>query len=334
MMKKTILFIALSLSTLTLVGCGDDNVKNKTSVPINTIQSSNNNTELFTPFSLSDSYYSYCPFIFDGENLIFPNPEENNRISTIPSPIPKNILNSKDVKDFVDHYADNLALTNDMIYFGDGSDLNSLCSLSLTDKTITKLANHSVQDLVAVNNNLFFINKSDSNKLYKYEIKTNKSFAVTSDSVGKFIISGDFIVYENLSDSSKLYSIDIKGKNRQKLTDYTANSFIPYEGVLLFFNSSDNNGLYSLDPTTLETKRINIMNGFDLKSIDNSLFFINGDDSNYLYSLTVDLENQTASYKMYISESINEYFTTTNGIFYSPSINVNNIYYKSIGNAN
>lgn len=333
-MRKTILYLLLSITTLNFIGCGETEPLKKSTSPVNTIESSNTNVETYTPFSLSDSYYSYCPFVFNDMDLIFANPDENNRLSTIPSPLPKNILDSKSVTDFVDYYADNLVLTNGVLYFSNGSDGNTLSSLTLTDKTVTKLTEHSVQDLVAVDNNLYYINKTDSNKLYKYDTNSKKSIAVTLDSVGKYIVSGDFVVYENLSDSSKLYSIKVTGKNKQKLTDYTANSFIPYEGQLLFFNSSDKNGLYSLDPSTLETKRIAIMNGFDLKSIDDSLYFINGDDSNYLYKLTVNLEKPEASYKVFISESINEYYPTTEGIFYEKGINVNNIYFKIASGAN
>lgn len=335
MMKKTILFLALSFISLTLISCGDNSKPNETKAPVKNLQSSNTDADTFTPFSLSDSYYSYNPFIFNETDLLFANPDENNRISTIPSPLPEtNLLESKNVTDFSDYYADNLALIGTTLYFANGSDGNTLCSLTLPDKTYSKITENSIHSLIAVNNSLFYINKGDSNKLYKYDTDKRKLMALTQNSVGKFIITGDFIIYENLSDSAKLYSISVEGKNEQKLTDYTANSFIPYEGYLLFFNSSDKNGLYSLDPTTLETKRLSIMNGFDLKSIDNSLFFINGDDSNYLYSLTVDLETSKVTFKPYISTSINKYFPTTEGIFYEKGINVNNIYFKYFSNRN
>lgn len=72
------------------------------------------------------------------------------------------------------------------------------------------------------------------------------------------------------------------------------------------------------------------MNGFQLKIFNKSIYFINGDDSNNLYSLSVDLKNSTATYKPEISEGINYYYLTSAGIFYSPSINVNNIYYKNL----
>jgi hypothetical protein len=70
------------------------------------------------------------------------------------------------------------------------------------------------------------------------------------------------------------------------------------------------------------------MNGTQLKIINKSLYFINGDDSNNLYSLSIDFKKPTVTYKAEISQEINEYYLTSTGTFYNPSINVNNIYFK------
>ena len=175
---------------------------------------------------------------------------------------------------------------------------------------------------------------NDENKIYKYDTINSKAMLISTDSVESFIVNGDFIIYQNLSDNSKLYSIKTDGTSRQKLTNYTANSFIVFDGQLLFFNSSDNNNLYSIDPSTLNCKRLYIMNGFQLKIINKSLYFINGDDSNNLYSLSVDLKNSTVTCKPEISEAINEYYLTPAGIFYNPSINVNNISFQKFSTQN
>lgn len=334
-MNKKITCIILSLTIISFIGCGNKSASsansssNLTSTPAKSIQISNATEEQIASFTLTDNSSYFCPFAFDGTNLIFPNPDENNRISTIPSPLPKDILQSKNITDFADYSADNLALIDKVIYFSNGSENNSLSSYSIIDKTYKKLNTHSVHNLITVSTDLFYINKNDSKKIYKYDTVNSTSMLVCADSVGSFIVNGDYIIYQNLSDNSKLYSIKTDGTNRQKLTDYTANSFIVYQGQLLFFNSSDNNNLYSIDPTNLNCKRIYIMNGFQLKIIKNSIYFINGDDSNNLYSLSVDFKNATATYKPEISEGINDYYLTSSGIFYSPSINVNNIYYKN-----
>lgn len=330
-MKKKVLCFLLSLTTFTFIGCSNKNeVPNKTPSNANTtIQANNANPKTPVQFTLSDTSYFYCPFVFNGTDLIFPNPDENNRISTIPDPLPKDILQSKDVTDFANYSADNIVLVNGILYFSNGSEGNALCSFNLSDKTYSKLNENSIHNLIAVDNQLFYLNKFDNNKLYNYDITTKSVKALSSDSVGSFIISGDFIIYENLTDNSKLYSLKIDGTNRQKLTDYTANSFIPFNGELLFFNSSDNNNLYTLNPSTLESKRLSIMNGFQLKILNNSLYFINGDDSNSLYSLSVDLQQSTVTFKPEISEYINSYYLTQAGIFYEKGINVNNIYFKA-----
>lgn len=112
-------------------------------------------------------------------------------------------------------------------------------------------------------------------------------------------------------------------------TDYTANSFVVYDNQILFFNSSDNNNLYTFDVSTLICKRLYIINGTQLKFINKSLYFINEDDSNNLYSLSIDFKKPTVTYRDEIPQGINEYYLTSTGILYSPSININNIYFKS-----
>jgi hypothetical protein len=331
-MSKKILSILLSAILISFIGCTNKTATPTTSntneVSKKSIQISSGVINDTTPFTLTDNSSYFCPFVFNGTDLIFPNPDENNRISTIPDPLPSNILESKSVTNFADYYTDNIALIGKTIYFSNGSDNNDLSSFSITDKTYNKLTTHSVHNLIAVNTDLFYLNKSDNNRLYKYDTTTSESMLVSADSIGSFIVSGDFIVYQNLNDSAKLYSIKTDSTSKQKLTDYTANSFVVYDGQLLFFNSSDNNNLYLLNPSNLDCKRLYIMNGFQLKIINKSLYFINGDDLNNLYSLSVDLTKSTATYKPEISQGLNEYYLTPAGIFYSPSINVDNIYYK------
>ena len=332
-MNKKILRLLLLLTMFSFIGCGNKTTSstdstNPSASSTTSIQVPNTTVTPSVPFTLTDASSYFCPFVFNGTDLIFPNPDENNRISTIPDPLPMDILQSKSVTDFSNYSADNITIIDKNIYFADGSNNNALCSFDITNKTYTNLNTHSVHNLIAVNNELFYMNKNDENKIYKYDTITSKTMLISADSVGSFIINGDFIVYQNLSDNSKLYSIKTDGTSRQKLTDYTANSFVVFDGQLLFFNSSDNNNLYSMNPSTLICKRLYIMNGFQLKIINKSLYFINGDDSNNLYSLSVDLQNSTASYKPEISEGINGYYLNSAGIFYNPSINVNNIYFK------
>ena len=331
-MNKKILYLLASLTIISFIGCTNKTVSSTDSSSINysdtSLQTSSESVTSPIPFTLTADSSYFCPFVFSGTNLIFPNPDENNRISMIPDPLPKDILESKNVTDFADYSADNITIIDNNIYFSDGSNNNALSSFDFTSKTYAKLSTHSIHNLIAVNTDLYYMNKNDENKIYKYDTINSSSMLICPDNVGSFIVNGDFIIYQNLSDNSKLYSIKTDGTGRQKLTDYTANSFVVFEGQLLFFNSDDNNNLYLIDPSTLNCKRLYIMNGFQLKTINKSLYFINGDDSNNLYSLSVDLENSTATTKPEISEGINEYYLNSAGIFYSPSINVNNIYFK------
>lgn len=327
-MNKKIIYLLITFSLISLVGCSSSTTSDPSSPPDKIIQAPNTTVSELTPFALTDTFSYFSPFVFNGTDLIFPNPDENNRISIIPDPLPENILESKNVTDFADYSADNITLIDGIIYFADGSDNNALSSFDTSNKKHTKLNTHSTHNLIALKDQLYYVNKNDNNKIYNYNTSNATTKLISADSAGSFIVNEDYVIYQNLSDNSKLYSIKTDGTGRQKLTDYTANSFVVLNGQLLFFNSSDNNNLYSLDPSTMESKRIYIMNGFQLKLINSSLYFINGDDANNLYSLSVDFNNSTATYVPEITQSINEYFLTPTGIFYSPSINVNNIYLK------
>ncbi|NFF80973.1 DUF5050 domain-containing protein [Clostridium botulinum] len=334
-MIKKILSLLLISTTLFVVGCTKKEEKQTVNKSNSNISSSSDlSSNVISPFILTDSTSFRCPFVFSNETLIFPNPDENNRISMINAPLPKDILKSSDLNDLVDYYTSDLALVNNTLYFADGSNSKGLSSINISDKTYTSLNKDSVYSLIASNDKLFYINKNDNQKLYSYDTNSNTSSALSLDSVGSFIVNGDFLIYQNLSDNSKLYYVKNDGTNRTKLTDHTANSFIPFDGEILFFNTSDNETLYSLNITTLEAKRISTIRGENLKCINNQLFFINNDDSNYLYSLSVDLPNSKVDSKSYISESLNNYHLTNAGIFYEKAININNIYYYEFSTKN
>lgn len=340
-MKKKTICIILSITLLNIVGCGKADKEATNSKP-NTSASTSPITATSTTYNADNSNdsnfkingesYYFCPFIFNGTDLIFTNPDENNRISIIPDPLPENILESQSVKDFIDYSSNNIGIIGEYLYFANSSDNNSLYSCKLTNKETVKLNNHSVDQMIIVKNLIYYKNKADKNKLYIYDTETSKASLVTSDSVGQYIVNGDYIIYQNLSDNSKLYSIKSDYSDKHKLTDYTANSFITYKDEILFFNSSDNNNLYALKPTNLETRRLKIMNGFQLQTINDAIYFINGDDINNLYSLSIDASTSDITLKPEVSFGINSYHLTPSGIFYSPSLNVNNIYYKTFSN--
>ena len=181
-MNKKILYLLLSLTMISFVGCGNtatSSTDSKSSTPSTTsIQAPNATVTASVPFTLTDTSSYFCPFVFNGTDLIFPNPDENNRISTIPDPLPTDILQSKNVTDFADYSADNITLIDKTIYFADGSNNNALCSFDITNKTYTKLNTHSIHNLIAVNNELFYMNKNDDNKIYKYDTITSNAMLI------------------------------------------------------------------------------------------------------------------------------------------------------------
>ena len=331
-MNKKISYLIICMTITILVGCNADNTNsnnsNSTEKNILSSTSGSNDSEKdsSSKIELTDDLSYYSPFIFNGTDLIFSNPEENNRISIIPDPIKPNILESKLITDFADYSADSIALIKDTLYFSNGSENNSLCSIDINTKDYKKINTHSINNLTNYKGKLVYTNKSSNNRLFVFDTSSSETYQVTSDSVGYFIIN--YIIYQNLSDNSKIYSIKIDGSERQKLTDYTSSSFTSYDNELLFFNSSDNNNLYSFDPSTSNCKRLCIMNGSQIQNINNSLYFINQDDYNYIYSMTLDLEKGSVKYSPEIKENVNKYYATAAGIFYESSLNVNNIKFK------
>ena len=114
-MNKKILYLLLLLTMISSVGCSNATTSATSTTDSNyiapsptSIQDFNATVTASVPFNLTDKSSYFCPFVFNGTDLIFPNPDENNRISIIPDPLPNDILQSKNVTDFADYSADNI----------------------------------------------------------------------------------------------------------------------------------------------------------------------------------------------------------------------------------
>lgn len=328
-MKKLYLLPILVLPMLFLSSCTEKE-QPKENEKSNYISSNSDTVLNFSPFTIIGETSVSNPFNVTDTSLIFPNWEDNNKISILNEYSKSNFITTSSVDDFFEYPTNSLTVVNNVIYFANGSSNNNLSFIDLTSKEYTKINNHNVHNLLSSESSLYYINKDDKNKVYIYDTLRNTSKTVFSDSVGKFILNGDFILYQNLDDNSKLYKIHIDGSQKEKLTDFSVDSFAPYQGELLIINSSDNNNLYSLNPISLSTKRLYIMNGENLKSNEDKLYYINLDDSNYLYSLDINLETGEVSSLPVISDGINDYFPTPKAIFFQKRINVNNVFIKSL----
>ena len=324
-MKKKFLATMLIFTSLALSGCSS-NKTNDTSNSKNALPNISNGIDIETPFILDATTLYTCPFSIDSNNVIFPNPEDNNRISLVKEPLPKEFISTKDVADFVNYTTNTLTMIDGTIYFANSSDKDSLSSISFEDKIIKKLNNNKVHNLIASNKTLYYINKDDSYKLYCYDIASAKSEVLAADRVGTFIINGDYIIYQNLSDKDTLYKINKDGKQREKLTDFAVNSFVVYNNKILTFNSSDNDNLYLVNPTDLTATRLAIMRGEKLKTYNNALYFLNFDDSKHLYSLNVNVDTKEVTNSLLYDNGVNEYYPTDKGIFIEKSVNINNSY--------
>jgi hypothetical protein len=349
-LKKVLLLLSLAFCT-TLLGCGatqttSQNNQNQTAaaprqITVNSSTSSsggsttNSNLDKeafkngYTAFSLKDSAMYTSIFQVNGTSMVFPNWDDNNNLSIVNEPYPKNLINTSNVSDFYNYPINSLVVMNNIAYFSDADNNNKLSSIDLSNRSYKpNLALGKVSNMIGVNNVVYFIDPSDGNKLHAFDTTNNADTIISNDNIGNYLVDEDTILYENKSDKSTLYKINTDGTQKQKLSDFSVNSFAPYSGQILAINSSDNNNLYSINLTDLSTKRIAVMDGEDMKIFNGTIYFINVTNNRHLSKMTVDLTKATPTVNFSdISDyQVNEYYPTTKGIFARKGVNVDNGY--------
>ena len=346
-MKKILLLLSLALCT-NLLGCGaqstNQNNQNQNGaagkqITVNNSSTSGGSTNSnldkeafkngYTPFLLKDSAMYTCLFQVNGTSMVFPNWDDNNNLSVIKEPYPKDVANTSNVSDFFNYPVNSLVVINNIAYFSDGDNKSTLSSIDLSNRAYNpNLANGKISNMIGVNNVIYFIDQNDGNKLHAFDTTNNVDTIISSDNVGNYLVDEDTILYENKSDKSTLYKINVDGTQKQKLSNFSVNSFAPYSGQILAINSSDNNNLYSINLTDLSTKRLAVMNGEDMKIFNGTIYFVNVSNNRHLSTMTVDLTQATptVNFKDISDYAVNEYYPTDKGIFAQKGVNVNNSY--------
>ena len=349
-MKKVLLSSGLAL-LITLTGCSSNgsnqnnkNSQNQVDTSANQITVNNSSTsggdtnsnldnEFFkngySPFTMQESAMYTSPFQINETSLVFPNWDDNNKLSIINEPYPKDVINTSNVVDFYDYPINSLAVVSNIAYFADGNNNNGLSSIDLSNRAYTPILNNvKASNIIAVNNVLYFIDLKNGNKLHAFDTINNEDKIISTDNTGNYLVDENMILYENKSDKSTLYKINIDGTEKQKLTNFSVNSFAPYSGDILAINSSDENNLYSINLTDLSTKRLAVMNGEELKVYNGKLYFIDVNNSRHLSTMTVQAGSDTpdVSFNDISDYSVNEYYPTDKGIFAQRGVNVNNSY--------
>lgn len=281
----------------------------------------------YTTLTLKDSAVYTSLFQVNGTTTVFPNWDDNNKLSIIKEPYPKGVVNTSNVSDFFDYPVNSVAVINNIAYFSDADNKNSLGSVDLSNRAYnSSLALGKVSNMIAVNNVIYFIDAENGNKLYAFDTANNTEAVICSDNVGNYLVDEDTILYENKSDNSTLYSVNVDGSQRQKLSNFSVNSFAPYSGQILAINSSDNNNLYAINLTDLSVKRLAVMNGEDLKIFNGTIYFIDASNNRHLSKMTVDLTTPKVSFNDISDYGVNEYYPTSKGIFARKSVSVDNGY--------
>jgi len=346
-LKKFLLLLSLALCT-NLLGCAaqstNQNTQNQNGATVKQITVNNSSTsggstdsnldkEAFkngyTPFSLKDSAMYTSLFQVNGTSIAFPNWDDNNNLSVVNEPYPKDVINTSNVSDFYNYPINSLVVMNNIAYFSDVDNNSKLSSIDLSNRAYKpNLALGKVSNMIGVNNVIYFIDPNDGNKLHAFDTINNVDKIISSDNVGNYLVDEDTIIYENKSDKSTLYKINVDGTQKQKLSNFSVNSFVPYSGQILAINSSDNNNLYSINLTDLSTKRLAVINGEDMKIFKGTIYFVNVSNNRHLSTMTVDLTQSTpiVNFKDISDYAVNEYYPTDKGIFAQKGVNVNNSY--------
>lgn len=345
-MKKVLLLLSLVLCT-SFLGCGakqatSQNDQNQTTAAQKQITTNSNSTSGgstdsnldkesfkngYTPFTLKDSAIYTSLFQVNGTSMVFPNWDDNNNLSIIKEPYPKDVVNTSNVTDFYNYPVNSLVVINNIAYFSDADNKSILASIDLSNRAYKpNLTSGEVSNMIGVNNVVYFIDPNDGNKLHAFDTTNNVDTIISNDNVGNYLVDENTILYENKSDKSTLYAMNVDGTQKQKLTNFSVNSFAPYSGQILAINSSDNNNLYSINLTDLSTKRLAIMNGEDMKIFNEKIYFINVTNNRHLSKMTVDLTTPKVTFTDISDYEVNEYYPTSKGIFARKGVNVNNGY--------
>lgn len=340
-MKKLIL-ITLIYSIL-LIGCskaGDTNSSDSTSTTSSTEESTSySSTKVTLPSSTTynkgtqnlnfiASDLSYSKFISMGQLLFFSDSNNNNKLSVTSSSLSANYIQDENIHDIYDYSVESMTSIDNIIYFTNTSDNNSLYKLDYERKSINLVSSNYFSEISSSENDIIYINKAMGNTLGCYSTKNNTSIQLSSDKCGSFIVNGEYILYKNLDDNSSLYIIKKDGSGRRKLTTTGVDSFATFKNHILYINAEDNY-LYSLDLTSETSKRIDLLNGTNLKHYDQTFYFISIEHSNHLYSFSIDDELNIIEKTPIINDAINNYYLTESGIFSKQGININKNYFTS-----
>ena len=194
-MKKLIL-ITLIYSIL-LIGCskaGDTNSSDSTSTTSSTEESTSySSTKVTLPSSTTNynkgtqnlnfiaSDLSYSKFISMGQLLFFSDSNNNNKLSVTSSSLSANYIQDENIHDIYDYSVESMTSIDNIIYFTNTSDNNSLYKLDYERKSINLVSSNYFSEISSSENDIIYINKAMGNTLGCYSTKNNTSIQLSSD---------------------------------------------------------------------------------------------------------------------------------------------------------
>lgn len=323
MIKKFILPVIASL--FIFVGCSIKNneaTEEKKQSKLSTSYKDNTITNKKIAF-LGESY-SNSKYIFLGNLLFFPNPNNNDILSISKITEDATYIDTSSIIDSFNYNTNAIATDGNNIFFSSSSTKKGLYKLDYQKKEITNLIQDSALEIVYYDNKLYYINSKDK-YIYSYSIKDKEIKLLSSSKASNLLINNNSIYYKNLSDNSKLYCLTINNKDNFKLIDSSVDSFVIHNDEILFSNSKDNNYLYSLNSSTFESKKVLDIGVSNLKQDNNKIYCINSEDPNFLYELIPNNETNKFEAKKIFPNFANNYYTSEKGIFIETTHNLGTI---------
>lgn len=328
MFKK--IFPLLLLSIL-FIGCTTDvEVENEKieSTISNKISSSISTTSSIKDILINDSVKYSSKYSFLETLTVFPDPNNNNKLSISDLEELNSFISSESIISFHDYSILNTVNVDDLIYFGSNTLNNSgIFKFNYEKNSFEKISDYIPISLTYQNGFLYFISNSD-NFIYSLDLKTNSVELLSNNKTKSFLISNNFIVYQNISDNSKLYALKTDNTHKIKLTDVPVDSFIALNKEILFFDSSNNNILSSLNLQTETITRYNNVIGHNLKTDSNNIYFLSYDSPNKLYTLN----REDLTYELLSDDFINDYYPADNKVFLEMAVSLDKVYILDLDN--
>lgn len=342
--KKLLCITAICIITLTLSSCQFNNTNadasssnsSKTTALNGTIMSSGStNRSSYTGglpvsnqnFSTPGTPVKASTIAIGGNVFYYCNSDDNNKIYTMKTSDAADANakgNSKvvqSIKKISEDVASEIVVTNNFIFYTNGSDSNKIYSMNLDGTGPKKITDAGAHDIVMVGNYIYYI--ADDGTLSVVDTGNGNEFSFGIKT--KCFTSDGSSIYYELDDpnGAAIYSMKIDGENAVKINDDEPISIAADSGNIYYADGKENDSLY----TESSGKRVKL-GEIDTSSltVDSGwIYYINKSDYSKIYKIKVD---GTSNTKVSDMSFVKSFIISGNIVYFGRSINAQSIIYK------